>query len=229
MVAKALAAGSTTRADRAARNGRAPGGTSRSRDILDAATELFAERGFAGVSIQEIADSAHTHKTTVLYHFGTKEALYTAVLDDTLERIAQVMADFLSRGLDSDHLRERVAYLIDQIQAYYAERPAHARLLERELLEAQVPAAAYLDHFVERIYQPAVEAIQEAAKRGVIRPIDPALFIHDVHILLVGYFCHRPLLERLKPGDPFSIEALIARRNHLVDQMFSLFRLGDER
>ena len=50
--------------------------------------------------------------------------------------------------------------------------------------------------------------------------IDPALFIHDLHVQLIGYFCHRPLLERLKPGDPFSVDALIARREHLVDQIF---------
>jgi TetR/AcrR family transcriptional regulator len=220
-VVKALSPGSIREATRTAKNGRAP----RRGAVLDAATELFAERGFAGVSIQEIADAAHTHKTTVLYHFGTKEALYTAVLDEALEQIARVMADFMSGGFQVERLRERVAYLIDQVQAHYAERPAHARLLERELLEAQVPDT-YLDHFVERIYQPAVAGLEQAAARGIIRPIDPALFIHDVHTLLVGYFCHRPLLERLKPGDPYSIEALIARRNHLVDQMFSLFRIN---
>ena len=200
--------------------------TSRREAVLDAATELFAERGFAGVSIQEIADAAETHKTTVLYHFGTKEALYAAVLDEALERIAGVMADFLSGGFESDHLRERVAYLIDQIQAYYAERPAHARLLERELLEVQAPGV-YLDRFVERIYRPAVAGLEQAVARGIIRPVDPALFIHDTHILLLGYFCHRPLLERLRSGDPFSIEALIARRNHLVEQIFCLLHVAE--
>jgi TetR/AcrR family transcriptional regulator len=207
-------------------NGRAPRETDRRRAILEAATELFAERGYAGVSFPDIASAAGTHKTTVRYHFGSKEELYIAVLDEALEQIERVMADFMSGGFNVDRIRERVAYLIDQVQAHYAERPSHARLLERELLEAQVPDT-YLDHFVERIYQPAVAGLEEAAARGIIRPIDPALFIHDVHILLVGYFCHRPLLERLKPGDPFSIEALIARRNHLIDQMFSLFRLSE--
>jgi AcrR family transcriptional regulator len=199
---------------------------SRREAVLDAATRLFAERGFPGVSIQEIADAAETHKTTVLYHFGTKEALYATVLDEALERIAAVMADFLSGGFESDHLRERVAYLIDQIHAYYAEHPDHARLLERELLEVQAPGV-YLDRFVDRIYQPAVAGLEQAAARGLIHPVDPALFIHDTHILLVGYFCHRPLLERLRPGDPFSIEALIARRNHLVEQIFSLLHVAE--
>jgi AcrR family transcriptional regulator len=175
------------------------------------------------VTVQEIADLAETHKTTVLYHFGTKEELYVAVLDRALERIADVMKDFLGGGFENEQLRERVAYLIDQIQAHYAEQPAHARLLERELIEVQAPAT-YLDHFVERIYRPALAGLEEAATRGIIRPVDPALFIHDMHILLVGYFSHRALLERLMPGDAFSIEALIARRNHLVDQIFCLLQ-----
>jgi TetR/AcrR family transcriptional regulator len=191
----------------------------RRRAILDSATQLFAERGFAGVSVQDIADEAHTHKTTVLYHFATKEALHEAVLDEALGRIAGLMHEFLAGGFEGDHLRERVAYLLDQLHAYLAEHPAHARLLEWDLLEVPAPTA-YLTHFVERIYLPAVATLEEAVARGVIRPVDPALFIHDLHVQLIGYFCHRTLLERLKPGDPFSIDALIARRNHLVDQIF---------
>ena len=191
--------------------------------ILDAATELFAERGLAGVSIQEIARSASTHKATVLYHFKTKEALHGAVLDEALGRIAAVMHDFLGGGFASDQLRERVAYLIDQIQAHFAERPAHARLLERELLEVEVPND-YLVRFVERIYMPAVRGLEVAMEQNLIRQVDPAFFIHDMHVLLVGYFCHRPLLERLKSNDPYAIDALIARRNHLVEIVFSLLR-----
>jgi TetR/AcrR family transcriptional regulator len=226
-VVKALATSSKSSAVRIVRNGKASRDRDRRRTILEAATELFAERGYAGVSFPDIASAAGTHKTTIRYHFGSKDDLYIAVLDEALEKIAQVMGDFLSAGFESTNLRERVAYLLDQVQAYYAERPSHARLLERELLEAQVPDI-YLDHFVERIYQPAVAGLEEAAARGIIRAIDPALFIHDVHVLLVGYFCHRPLLERLKPGDPFSIEALIARRNHLIDQMFALFQFAPD-
>jgi AcrR family transcriptional regulator len=205
-----------------------PGRKSRSRAgrrqvILDTATDLFAERGFAGVSVQDIADAAQTHKTTVLYHFRTKEALYETVLDGALGRMADVMQDFLGGGLEDNGLNERIAYLLDQIHAHFAEHPAHARLLERELLEPQVPKA-YLDRFVERIYAPAVKGLERASASGFIKPVDPALFIHDIHVQLVGYFCHRPLLERLQDGDPYSIDALIARRNHLVKLIFSLLQ-----
>jgi AcrR family transcriptional regulator len=190
--------------------------TDRRRAILDAATGLFADRGFGAVSVQEIADAAHTHKTTVLYHFATKDALHEAVLDEALGQIAAVMHEFLG----GEFRRERVAYMLDQIHAFFADHIALARILERELLESSAPEA-YLRRFVEPIYLPALRMLDQAMDDGIIERIDPALFIHDLHVQLVGYFCHRPLLESLKPGiDPFSVEALIARREHLVTQLF---------
>ena len=65
-------------------------------------------------------------------------------------------------------------------------------------------------------------------KAGVISPIDPAQFIHDLHVQLIGYFSHKSLMERLKPGDAYSIEALISRRNHLVDQIFYQLNLNGD-
>jgi len=193
----------------------------RRRAILEAATRLFAERGFGAVSVQEIADVASTHKTTVIYHFATKEALHEAVLDEALGRIAQVMREFLA----GPFRRERVAYMLDQIHAFFADHISLARILERELLESADPEA-FLRRFVEPIYLPALQALEQAMAAGVIRPIDPAFFIHDMHVQLVGYFCHRPLVERLRPGDPFSVEALIARRDHLLEQIFGQLTPG---
>ncbi len=187
----------------------------RRRAILDAATELFSERGYGAVSIQEIADAAGAHKTTVLYHFATKEALHEAVLDEALGRIAEVMREFLA----GEFSRPRVGYLLDQMHAFFAEHIPLARILERELLESADPRA-YFERFVEPIYVPAVKALSHAMDAGAIRRIDAALFLHDLHVQLIGYFCHRPLLERLRPGDPYALDALIARREYLVDQIF---------
>ena len=212
MVVKALPDGET----------RAPR-QDRRRAILDAATELFADRGLAGVSVQEIADRAGTHKTTVLYHFATKDALHDAVLDEGLGRITDTMQEFLA----GEFRRERVAYLLDQIHGFFAEHLPLARLLQRELLD---PAAtdAYMRRFVEPIYLPALTGFKRAMAEGTIRDIDPALFIHDAHVQLIGYFCHRDLLERLRPGvDPYSVDALIARREYLVDQIFSMLIPAD--
>jgi AcrR family transcriptional regulator len=186
----------------------------RRRTVLEAATQLFAERGFGAVSVQEIADAAGTHKTTVLYHFPTKDALHEAVLDEAFGRIAEVMREFLA----GEAAPERIAYMLDQIHAFFAGHIALARLLERELLEPSGDEA-HLRRFVETIYMPAVTSLERAVAEERVRPVDPALFIHDLHVQIIGYFCHSGLIQRLGGTDPLSIEALIARRNHLVDQI----------
>ena len=53
----------------------------RSEDILAAAVEVFARRGFAATDVQEIADQAGVGKGTVYRHFGTKEGLFLAAAD----------------------------------------------------------------------------------------------------------------------------------------------------
>ena len=52
-------------------------------------------------------------------------------------------------------------------------------------------------------------------------PIDPAFFLHDMHVQVMSYFCHGPLLERIMDSDPYGVDALIARRNYLVNQILS--------
>src|SRR5688500_18108075 len=55
--------------------------------ILAAATEVFAEIGFAGARIDEIAARAGVNKAMLYYYVGDKERLYAAVLTGTMERV----------------------------------------------------------------------------------------------------------------------------------------------
>ncbi|HBE91853.1 MAG TPA: TetR/AcrR family transcriptional regulator, partial [Gammaproteobacteria bacterium] len=53
-------------------NSQPPGETA----ILDAATRLFAERGFDGVSMRQVSEAAGVSKANIYHHFESKEALY---------------------------------------------------------------------------------------------------------------------------------------------------------
>lgn len=190
--------------------------------ILDAATELFARRGFGGVAIQEIADKTGVHKTTVLYQFGTKEALHEAVLDHALAPMITTLNEFLSGEFN----RERLSWHIDELHRQAIANPSVPRLMIRELLEGDEYGDAYLERFIDPIYEPAkirLEAAQEQAGNR-IADIDPAQFVHDLHVQIMSYFCHGPLLKRIMGRDPYSVDALIARRNHLVNEILSLQR-----
>ena len=68
----------------------APAERTRDRDrtraeILDVATQHFAEHGYSGARVDEIAEQTRTTKRMLYYYFGSKEGLYTEVLDVDLE------------------------------------------------------------------------------------------------------------------------------------------------
>ncbi len=190
--------------------------------ILDAATELFARRGFGGVAIQEIADLAGVHKTTVLYQFGTKEALHEAVLDHAIEPVVSLTQNFLAGEFNRDSL----SWHLDQLQRYLADHPAIPRLVMRELLEGGEYGDAYLERFVKPVYLPAIRRLEEVQARAdsSVADFDAALFVHDWYTQLMSYFCHGALLERLMGSDPYTVDALIARRNYLVEQNLAIQR-----
>lgn len=60
--------------------------------ILQAATRLFAQRGYYGVSISDVAQDAHVVKSAIYHHFPSKDALYTAVLQEMTRSSHELMA-----------------------------------------------------------------------------------------------------------------------------------------
>jgi AcrR family transcriptional regulator len=84
--------------------GRYPKGDASRERILDAATELFATRGYAGAGVDRLAERSGIAKTAIYYHFGNKEGLLAAVLEraasqwiDGIQQAARQAGDPLGR------------------------------------------------------------------------------------------------------------------------------------
>src|SRR3954452_5895170 len=95
----------------AARPVKEPGGEMRRRDpdrtrteILDIATSEFADRGYAGARVEEIAARTRTTKRMIYYYFGGKEQLYVAVLEAAYATVRET-----ERAVDVDHLEPAAA------------------------------------------------------------------------------------------------------------------------
>jgi len=98
--------------------------------ILVEAEVLFAERGFDGVSINEVALAAGVCKANVFHHFATKQELY--------ERVLTQACDVFGRSLDALELKERglaarVRGLVEWHNAFLHQRPHGTRLILSEL------------------------------------------------------------------------------------------------
>lgn len=69
------------------------------RRLLDSTASLMSSRGFAGVSISDIASDAGVTKGGLFHHFASKQELIFAVFDDELERFSLQIEDFLAQDL----------------------------------------------------------------------------------------------------------------------------------
>ncbi|MEM6912418.1 MAG: TetR/AcrR family transcriptional regulator [Pseudomonadota bacterium] len=120
--------------------------------LLAAATALFAERGFYGVSIAHIANEVGLTKQALLHHFSTKEKLYGDVLETISGDLDDLRADALSTS--SDPTTQLQTFLRAMARRDRAST-IRSRLLMRELLDnkrrADRAGVWYLKPFLENL------------------------------------------------------------------------------
>jgi AcrR family transcriptional regulator len=87
----------------------------RREQLLEIARTLFAERGFEGASIEEIATRAGVSKPIVYEHFGGKEGLYAVVVDREVRTLLTMMRSSLTAGRPRELLEQATFALLDYI------------------------------------------------------------------------------------------------------------------
>jgi AcrR family transcriptional regulator len=93
-------------------------GVQRRAQLLDVSRRLFAEKGFEGTSIEEIAARAEVSKPVVYEHFGGKEGIYAVVVDREIQALTGALTGALEGGGHPKVLVERTALaLLSYIEA----------------------------------------------------------------------------------------------------------------
>ena len=103
-------------------------GKERREQLLDVGRQLFAERGFDGTSVEEIAARAGVSKPVVYEHFGGKEGLYAVVVDREVGR----MLDMVTNALTGDDPRLLLQQATLAMLTYVEDQADGFRILVRE-------------------------------------------------------------------------------------------------
>ena len=106
--------------------------------LLQAATRLFAQRGFYGTSIAAISEELGLTKQALIHHFGSKEKLYGEVLQQIADELVATLIDATSDNADATIQLEK---LLERMHQQRKTRPEQSQLLMRELLDNQPRAA----------------------------------------------------------------------------------------
>jgi AcrR family transcriptional regulator len=100
--------------------------------LLAAARALFAQRGFDGASLADIAAQVGVSKAAVLHHFASKDVLRRAVLEEILGHFRDTLPRLLLAATAS---RDRFEAVFGELYRYFAQAPDRARVLLREALD----------------------------------------------------------------------------------------------
>ena len=179
--------------------------------LIAVATPLFAEKGFHGVSVRELAKAARMNLSMISYYFGGKEALYAAVLTEqfaTLKQVAEIKA------MDRDPLGKFELYIRSTVNRY-RKNPYLLRFYTSELTN---PTPSF-----ELIVKPAIrgvllvlqETFREGLAAGQFRAgLDPMDTILALAGMINFYFLLEPVSRELLNHAPERDENLV---RHLMD------------
>jgi AcrR family transcriptional regulator len=190
-----------------------PPGQTRER-ILDQAEALFADRGFAGTSVRDIAAGAGLTPASLYNHFPGKDALYRAVLERGVQPLIERMGELAT----SENPAEAAAHIIEGVMSHLAEHPHLPRLV---VLEAAT-GGEHLSELARDWIHPLMERGRavydhEIAKgRSPWEPNEVPLAITAWLHLVFGHFAMAPLLQEVLGRDPLSPECLADQSRFLL-------------
>jgi AcrR family transcriptional regulator len=147
--------------------------------ILDAASRAFAEEGFAGARVDEIARRAGVNKAMLYYHVGDKQALYGEVLKRNFGRIETALEENLpDEGSSADRLRA----VITIVERAIAANPDHPRIVLREFASGATNLPAEILGQMLGLLTVVGEILAEGTGSGEFRRTEPVM----THLTLVG-------------------------------------------
>lgn len=167
--------------------------------ILDAASEVFAEKGYEGARVEELARAAGVNKATLYYQIGDKEALYHAVITRVLARTAdEVCAKVAATQGCEEQIRRYVGIFARNAGSMRYAAP----IMLREVASGgrNLPESAIQQ--MGRLLGALSEALAEGERQGRFRPVNEFM----VHMMIVGslmlYSANEPIRRRNAEAHP---------------------------
>ena len=181
--------------------------------ILDEALTCFAQKGYDGTSLNDIAAGVGIRRPSLLHHFPSKEALYGDVferlLSEWLERL-DVAVSSPAQGWDKAELVLRACLDL------FAETPDYVRIMRREALDGGVHLGIDLSGVLRPFFDRATEYLQAEMHKGVFATHDARHLLITGYGAVLTYFSDSPFVDGLLDDEALTAENIRAHTEHVI-------------
>lgn len=184
--------------------------------IIDEAIACFAERGYDGTSLNDIAAGVGIRRPSLLHHFPSKEVLYGSVfeqiLSDWLERVGQAV-EMDGTGWEKVELVLRAGF------ALFEDNPDYVRMMRREALDGGVRLGIDLASVLKPLFLAAAEYLDRMMDEGVLKRHDSRHLLITGYGAILTYFSDAPFITDLLEHEALT-EANISEHREAVIDLF---------
>ncbi|MHB8896863.1 MAG: TetR/AcrR family transcriptional regulator [Candidatus Geothermincolia bacterium] len=187
--------------------------------ILRAAEEVFAEKGFRGATMKDIAEKVNIQTPGLYYHFHNKEEIYNElILDRYRELGTRVFKPVIATKGIEPKIRELVELLVD----FWAEHPMVPRIVAQETMSgSDLIYKELVPNFLVPMFDEMVKALEEEdPEQSGLRAIDVQLLVFNIFGLTMFYFFAANIFSTLTGRKSYDAAEIARLKAEIIETVF---------